>query len=169
MSITMQPQASGSIGQILLAALLEASDFNITVLHRSSSTASFPASVTVRKSDFSLADLRQALTGQDAVVSAVGATAFAEQKKFIDAAVAAGVSRFIPSEFSAESQNDTVLALLPLFGQKKEVIDYLKTKEKDISWTGIACSGLFDWVDILLLQSGDIFLTVWFRESQTAS
>ncbi|KAL4745747.1 hypothetical protein BDW72DRAFT_211064 [Aspergillus terricola var. indicus] len=137
--------ASGAIGQILLAALLEASDFDITVLTRSSSTASFPASVTVRKSEFSLTELRGALAGQDAVISAVGASAFAEQKKLIDAAVAAGVSRFIPSEFSAESQNDTVLALLPLFGQKKEVIDYLKTKEIDISWTGIACSGLFDW------------------------
>ncbi|KAL4759382.1 aromatic alcohol reductase [Aspergillus foveolatus] len=156
--------ASGSVGQILLTALLKASDFNITVLARSSSTASFPASVTVRKSDFSLADLRGALTGQDAVISAVGATAFAEQKKLIDAAVAAGVSRFIPSEFSAESQNDTVLALLPLFGQKKEVIDYLKTKERHLSWTGIACSGLFDWGianDFLGYDIGSRTATIW--------
>ncbi|KAL4999810.1 hypothetical protein BDV10DRAFT_183958 [Aspergillus recurvatus] len=137
--------ASGSIGQILLAALLETSDFKVSVLTRSSSTASFPAGVTVRKSDFSPSDLREALTGQDAVISAVGATGFAEQKKLIDAAVAAGVTRFIPSEFSADSQNDAVLALLPLFGQKKEVIEYLKGKEEEISWTGIACSGLFDW------------------------
>lgn len=148
---------------------METPDFNITVLTRATSTASFPAGVTVRKSDFSLTKLRGALTGQDAVISAVGATAFTEQKKLIDAAVAAGVSRFIPSEFSAESQNDAVLALLPLFGQKKEVIDYLKTKENDISWTGIACSGLFDWVDIPLSQGEDIFLTVRCRESQTAS
>ncbi|KAL6230828.1 hypothetical protein BDW75DRAFT_221613 [Aspergillus navahoensis] len=137
--------ASGSIGQILLEALLETSDFNVTVLTRSSSTARFPTRVTVRKSDFSSSDLREALTGQDAVISAVGATGFAEQKKLIDAAVAAGVSRFIPSEFSADSQNDAVLALLPLFGQKKEVIEYLKSKEGEITWTGIACSGLFDW------------------------
>ncbi|KAL4985311.1 hypothetical protein BDW68DRAFT_198911 [Aspergillus falconensis] len=137
--------ASGSIGQILLAALLEASDFDVTVLTRSSSTADFPAGATVRKSDFSPSDLREALTGQDAVISAVGAPGFAEQKELIDAAIAVGVSRFIPSEFSADSQNDTVLALLPLFRQKKEVIEYLKSKEKEIDWTGIACSGLFDW------------------------
>ncbi|KAL5044344.1 hypothetical protein BDW71DRAFT_215718 [Aspergillus fruticulosus] len=137
--------ASGSIGQILLAALLEASDFDVTVLTRSSSIADFPAGATVRKSDFSPSDLREALTGQDAVISAVGAPGFAEQKELIDAAIAVGVSRFIPSEFSADSQNDTVLALLPLFRQKKEVIEYLKSKEKEIDWTGIACSGLFDW------------------------
>ncbi|KAL4738363.1 hypothetical protein BDV11DRAFT_189780 [Aspergillus similis] len=156
--------ASGAIGQILLAALLETSEFDITVLTRSSSTASFPANVTVRKSDFSLTELRGALTGQDAVISAVGATAFAEQKKLIDAAVAAGVSRFIPSEFSAESQNDAVLALLPLFRQKKEVIDYLKTKEKDITWTGIACSGLFDWGianGFLGYDIGSRIATIW--------
>ncbi|RDW68712.1 aromatic alcohol reductase [Aspergillus mulundensis] len=137
--------ASGSIGQILLAALVEASDFNITVLTRISSTATFPPGVTIRKSDFSAVDLREALTGQDAVVSAVGATAFADQKTIIDAAIDAGVSRFIPSEFSADSQNDAVLALLPLFAQKREVIEYLKAKEKEITWTGIASSGLFDW------------------------
>ncbi|KAL4972638.1 hypothetical protein BDW66DRAFT_169436 [Aspergillus desertorum] len=137
--------ASGSIGQILLAALLEASEFKITVLTRYTSTASFPAEVTVRKSDFSPDDLREALTGQDAVISAVGAAGLAEQKKLIDAAIAGGAARFIPSEFSADSQNDAVIALLPLFGLKKEVIEYLKSKEKEITWTGIACSGLFDW------------------------
>jgi hypothetical protein len=81
------------------------------------------------------------------VISAVGATGFGEQKKLIDAAIAAGVSRFIPSEFSSDALNDVVLKLLPLFGQKREVIEYLRSKESDsFTWTGIATSGLFDWV-----------------------
>ncbi|KAL4902011.1 hypothetical protein BDW74DRAFT_181168 [Aspergillus multicolor] len=137
--------ASGSIGEILLTALIEAQEFKITVLSRTSSIATFPPGVTVRKSDFTHTDLREALTDQDALISAVGATGFADQKTLINAAIDARVSRFIPSEFSADSQNDAVLALLPLFAQKTEVIEYLRSKEKDITWTGIACSGLFDW------------------------
>lgn len=65
----------------------------------------------------------------------------------MDASLQAGVKRFIPSEFSASSQSEAVLQLLPLFGQKKELIEYLKGKEAEgLSWTGISTSGLFDWV-----------------------
>ncbi|KAL4954142.1 hypothetical protein BDW69DRAFT_205413 [Aspergillus filifer] len=138
--------ASGNIGQIILKGLVGASTFNITALTRTSSTATFPAGVTVRKSDFSSEDLEAAFQGQDAVISVVGATGLADQKKFIDAAVAAGVSRFLPSEFSADTLNETVLNLLPLFWQKKDVLEYLKEKESgSFSWTGVASSGLFDW------------------------
>jgi NmrA-like family. len=103
--------------------------------------------VNVLKFDYSGEGLEAAFTGKDVVISVVGATAFGEQKKFVDAAIRAGVKRFIPSEFSINSQNDAVLQLLPLFGQKKELIEYLKSKETDgLTWTGIAASGLFDWV-----------------------
>jgi hypothetical protein len=85
------------------------------------------------------------------VISAVGATGFGEQKNLIDASIAAGVSRFIPSEFSSDALNDVVLRLLPLFAQKKEVIEYLRSKESDsFTWTGIATSGLFDWVGVTI-------------------
>lgn len=43
-------------------------------------------------------------TGIDAVVSLVGAPALTEQKPYIDAAVEAGVNRFIPSEFGCDTQ-----------------------------------------------------------------
>lgn len=77
----------------------------------------------------------------------MGATGLGDQKRFVDAAVRAGVKRFLPSEFSVSSENAAVLQLLPLFGQKKEVIEYLKSKESvGLTWTGIATSGLFDWV-----------------------
>lgn len=103
--------------------------------------------MTVRKVDFSSdAALTSALTGQNAIISTLGATGFGEQKKLVDASVAAGVQRFLPSEFSASSQDDAVLGLLPLFGQKKELIEYLKSKESQISWTGVATGLLLDWV-----------------------
>ncbi|KAL3459692.1 hypothetical protein BJX64DRAFT_279062 [Aspergillus heterothallicus] len=138
--------ASGAIGQVILAAIMKASEFNITVITRTSNSATFPAGVTVHRSDYSSADLQAVLKGHDALISALGATGFSEQKKIIDAAIAAGVYRFLPSEFSSDVMNDVVLGLLPLFSQKKEVIDYLKSKESDsFTWTGIATSGLFDW------------------------
>lgn len=116
-------------------------------MSRNTSDATFPPNVNVRKTDFSESDLFSAFKGQDAVVSAVGATGFTEQKKFIDAAAHAGVKRFIPSEFSSNTLNEPVRQMLPLFNQKKEVLDYLKSKESfGLTWTGIATALLFDWV-----------------------
>ncbi|KAG0154059.1 hypothetical protein PDIDSM_1439 [Penicillium digitatum] len=55
-----------------------------------------------------------------------------------------GVKRFIPSEFSANTQNYAVLQLLPLFG-RKELVEYFENKETNVlTRTGIAASGLFD-------------------------
>lgn len=116
------------------------------MLSRKESKANFPAGVTVYKSDFSDTDLDAALKNQDAVISALGAGGFQEQKKIVDAAIRAGVKRFIPSEFSASSQTDAVLELLPFFAPKAELVEYLKGKEGDLSWTGIAAGLLFDWV-----------------------
>ncbi|CAG8898911.1 unnamed protein product [Penicillium egyptiacum] len=138
--------ASGTIGNFILDALVASSQFEITAISRKESEATFPPGVTPLKTDYSDTDLEAAFKGKDVVISAVGASAFGEQKKFVDAAIRAGVKRFIPSEFSANSQNDAVLQLLPLFGQKKELIEYLKSKETEgLTWTGIATSGLFDW------------------------
>ncbi|PCG93416.1 Hypothetical protein PENO1_082510 [Penicillium occitanis (nom. inval.)] len=138
--------ANGTIGKIILEALLASPDINVTVISRNTSDATFPPNVNVRKTDFSESSLFSAFKGQDAIVSAVGATAFTEQKRFIDVAAHAGVKRFIPSEFSANTLNEPVRQLLPLFNQKKEVLDYLKSKESfGLTWTGIATALLLDW------------------------
>lgn len=142
------------IGQIILKVLSSNARIAVTVLSRqeSSGTTEFPPGVTVHKTDFSPSSLQSILRGQDVLISAVGGTAFTEQKKFVDAAIEAGVKRFIPSEFSTSSEDDAVIQLLPLFQQKRDIIDYMKEKEKNgLSWTAIATSGLFDWVSCLLL------------------
>jgi len=138
--------ASGNVGKIILGAFVGASQFKVTVLSRLSSSAIFPAAFTIRKSDFSEQDLVSAFKGQDVVISAVGLGGFTEQKKFIDAAVSAGVKRFIPSEFSANTLSPAVLQLLPVFEQKNEVPEYLKTKETSgLTWTAIWTAMFFDW------------------------
>jgi len=127
--------------------LLDSSAFSVSVLSRKSSEASFPAGVKVQKTDYTTSSLVSAFEGVDAVVSAVGMGGLAEQKAVIDAAVKSGVKRFIPSEFSVNTMSPAVQALVPVFQGKKDVIDYLVSKEKDgLSWTGIATGLLFDWV-----------------------
>ena len=99
------------------------------------------------KTDYTENSLVAALKGQDAVVSAVGGAGFLQQKPVVEAAVKAGVKRFIPAEFSSNTMSEAVRDLVPLFEQKKEVLDQLKTKEpQGLTWTGIAVGGLFDWV-----------------------
>ncbi|KAJ6079283.1 hypothetical protein N7467_009036 [Penicillium canescens] len=137
---------AGNIGKLNLKALVASPDVKVSVLSRSSSEATFDSDFSVRKTDFSEADLESALRGQDAVISAVGATGFVDQKEFIDASIRAGVKRFIPSEFPSNTLSDAVIQLVPLFEQKRVVLDYLKSKESEgLAWSGIATALLFGW------------------------
>ncbi|GKU05865.1 unnamed protein product [Fusarium langsethiae] len=138
--------ASGSTGKIIIDGLTSTSTFNVTVLSRKESKATYPENVTVRTTDFSLDDLSEALKGQEVVISALGVEGFDQQQKLVDASVRAGIKRFLPSEFSSSSEDPVVLELFPLFEVKKNLIEYLKSKEKDgLSWTGLATGLLFDW------------------------
>ena len=102
-------QGGGNIGKIVLDALVSSEQFNITAIQRKESEATFHPSIKSIKSDFSGESLEEIFKGQDAVISTVGATGFAEQQKFVDAALRAGVKRFIPSELSTSSEDDTVI------------------------------------------------------------
>jgi hypothetical protein len=89
----------------------------------------------------------EAFKGQDAVVSALGAAGMGEQIKTIDAAVKAGVKRFLPSEYGSNTQNEKATALVPLFGFKVTVIEHLKKQEpKGLNWTAIEAGPAFDFV-----------------------
>ncbi|KAH7128553.1 NmrA-like family protein [Dendryphion nanum] len=138
--------ANGNLGRILLSALVQSKYFQVTVVNRVSSSDISYDGVIVVKSAFTQSDLAKVFAGQDAIVSAVGAEGFNEQKTFIDAAIEAGVKRFIPSEFSTNTLSDAVLELVPLFNAKKAVLDYLKEKESTgMTWTGLAGGLLLDW------------------------
>lgn len=103
----------------------------------------------------------KAFEGQDAIISTVGAAAFLDQKVLIDAAIKAKVQRFIPSEFSSNTQSAAVRDLVPVFEAKLEVMRYLEEKEATgLSWTGLSVGPLFDWVSfrelVLLVSHTDI-------------
>lgn len=130
----------------------------MTVLARSSSQSSFPSSVTVKLVDYnSIQSLTAALNGQDAVVSAVGIPGQQGQNIIIDAAVAAGVKRFIPSDFGANIDNPKTNAL-PVFGFKVAIQKYVEDVARAnpgftytivrngvfLDW-GLETGFLFDW------------------------
>ena len=69
------------------------------------------------------------------MILVVGGAALGDQQKFIDAAIAAGVKRFVPTEFGSNTHNPKLLELVPVFHAKKGAVDYLKSKEGDLSWT----------------------------------
>jgi hypothetical protein len=124
----------------------ERSAFTLSILTRTDSSATFPSSIRVIRADYtSLDSLTHAFTGQDVVISLIGSGVVAAQTLLIDAAIAAGVRRFIPSEFGSRTTDARARAIVPVFESKFAVIEYLRAREASIEWTGIATGPFFDW------------------------
>ena len=143
--------ATGHLGSAILPAL-QAAGFQVTVLTRASSKGKLPAdvkSVSIAD-DFPQAELERAFAGQDVVVNAGSGAAVTDQKRIIDAAVAAGVRRYLPSEFGSDTSDPKVAALAPVWVEKEHVTDYLKTKEGagagKLTWTAVATGPFLDLV-----------------------
>ena len=141
--------AGGNLGPSILAALTADPHFTVSVLTRHSSTVTFPSSVTVHRigDDYPDAELLAAFKGQDAVVSTLSHMAAGAHTRIVDAAVAAGVKRFVPSEFGSDTRNANALALLPaMFAPKVAMVDYLKGQEAaGLTWTAFVTGAFFDW------------------------
>lgn len=90
--------------------------------------------------------LRDALRGIDAVVSTLGKrTGLDCQLRLIDAAVAVGVKRFIPSEFGADLQNAKIRGF-PTYRTKVQTEQYLEklADRSKLTYTYIYTSLLFE-------------------------
>lgn len=138
--------ASGNIGAPILKALLEA-NFEVTVLTRPSSESTFPSAVKVPAVDYSdVSKLASVLQGQDALICAFGYAAIKSQETLIDAAIAAGVKRIIPSEFGADTDLHAVRHL-PVFAHKVQVAEHLQQKVRGTptTYTLICNNEFFDW------------------------
>ena len=94
----------------------------------------------------SLDSLVNALEGQEAVVSTLGALALEKQLLLVEAAAKAHVKRFIPSEFGSNTQNEKSAAL-PAFKNKITVQEALKKEAASSGMTyTLVCTGpFFDW------------------------
>ncbi|PBP20179.1 hypothetical protein BUE80_DR009022 [Diplocarpon rosae] len=137
---------AGALGSSLLKALTDSGNFNITAISRPSSPATFPSSVMVLKADYTDVEaLALALKGQDALILAVGTDGLAGQSVFIDAAIAAGVQRIIPSEFGSDVSKASAM---PVFGYKVATRKHLEERIADganTSYTYVINGGFLDW------------------------
>ncbi|KAM0321459.1 hypothetical protein ACHAQA_010106 [Verticillium albo-atrum] len=138
--------ATGSAGSRILNALAKSGRFNVTAAVRKSNT-SFPSAVNVKIVDFSsLEELIEAFKGQDAVIDATMSSDSDMPLRMVEAAVIAGVSRFIPSEFSIDPNNSKARAV-PVYGPKNEVITRLKelAAAGKLTWTTVSNGAFLDW------------------------
>ncbi|KAL6245685.1 hypothetical protein RBB50_007684 [Rhinocladiella similis] len=142
---------TGNLGPHVVNALL-AANYSLTVLTRkgSSSTSKLPKSpqLKVAEVDYSsVASLTEALKGQDVVVSTLATEVVGSQYPLIDAAIAAGVKRFIPSEFGSDTTNPKS-SKLPVYKYKAETQQYLKAKAAEnpgFTYTLVINGAFFSW------------------------
>ena len=139
--------ATGTVGTPVTKALLEAG-FEVTAFTRASSNNDFPAGVKVSEvEDYEdVAALTKALKGQDAVVSTIAYGGAGYQKNLLDASIAAGVKRFLPSQFGCDHKNPKT-AKLPVFKPKIELETYIEEKVKGAAttYTFVYTNAFFDW------------------------
>ncbi|PGH27345.1 hypothetical protein AJ80_01057 [Polytolypa hystricis UAMH7299] len=139
----------GNLGPGVINALVQSPHgYNVSALSRQESSYQPPEGVSLRKTDYTHDSLVEALKGQDAIVSAI--SKFPEQTKLIDAAVAAGVKRFIPSEFGSDSSHPLARERVPAYQAKQAIRDYLQSKQDQIEFTAFITGPFFE----LCLQSG---------------
>jgi hypothetical protein len=144
--------ATGAAGVAIINELLRAKHY-VTALSRigSMSSSKLPKhpNLSVVEVDYdSFHSLTSALQGHKVVVASLPvATPVGSQNMLIDASVAAGVTRYFPSEFGTDTENPKCIEL-PVFANKIQALDYLKSKASSnphFSYTAL-CAGLFlDW------------------------
>lgn len=95
----------------------------------------------------SVESLTAALKGMDAVVSTVAGTAIKTQTVLVDAAAAAGVKRFIPSEYGSVTTNPK-LEGFPLYENVFNVRNRLQEKANagQLTWTVLACGAFLEFL-----------------------
>lgn len=116
---------AGRLGTVVLDKLMSSGQFNVKVLKRMGSKSPINGKVKVVDVDFaSVESLESALAGQEVVISTVASSALESQIILIDAAVAAGVKRFIPSEYGSDINNSKTRQL-PVFAPNVKVQQHL--------------------------------------------
>lgn len=80
-------------------------------------------------------------------MSTIGTFGASEQLTAIEAAIAAGVYRFLPSEYGGNTSLEGVINYPPFALDKKRVIDRLHEAEANgLTWTALCTGIFFSWV-----------------------
>jgi putative NADH-flavin reductase len=138
------PQGSGRLGPYLLKALQDNPAFDVTVITRTNSTATFPEGTKLIKvtEGYPEDEIVEAFKGQDAVILSLGFLAGQYHGALAAASKKAGVKRLITG-WGGNNANQEAQKIFPL--GKKEAMDIkaLEALESpEWSWTAVCC-GLF--------------------------
>jgi uncharacterized protein YbjT (DUF2867 family) len=143
-------QITGAIGATVVKALCDAG-FQVQALTRriDASKPDLGPATIVHVDYTSQAELQEVLRGQDAVISALGDTAgaVAAQDALIQASIAVGVKRFIPSEYGSDTLNARVRSF-PFFADKlrhQELLRDAAAGHVDFSYTIVITGPFLDW------------------------
>ncbi|KAI6377699.1 hypothetical protein MCOR25_002423 [Pyricularia grisea] len=163
--------ATGNVGTAILKHLV-AGQFRVTVITRKDSgiargdfTPPKTGDVTVQTVDYSsVAELTDAVREHDAVVDATRGGPENDTLRLIDAAAAAGVYRFIPSEYGLDPLNEKCRSLMsaavvPRAGQLKHLWD--RCAESGMTWTAVSCGPFLDWA----LRNGFARIDIFNRKA----
>ncbi|KAL7904844.1 hypothetical protein GGI35DRAFT_489402 [Trichoderma velutinum] len=136
--------ATGNLGSEILRALNEAG-FTVTAIQRQNSTNIAAGAAKSVKVDLSSEDqLASAFKGIDVVVSAVPNPQLDLEKVVIHAAIAAGVKRFVPSEYSSNLEAEAAQSL-PIVADKLKIRRYIEevAASNKIDWTSVNNGAFF--------------------------
>ena len=141
-------QASGTLGQVLVAALMR-DGFVVTAIGRTCGKHhEYPHGVIKKSASYDdVADLTSALAGQDALVEAFNPAAATNQRAIVKAAIAAGVAHLITPDFSSDTFNPYADELL-IFEPKRNAQRDLEAEvlaSGAITWTAIIVGAWYDW------------------------
>ena len=139
--------ATGALGRHILAAFVATNQFNITVLTRDASKTTVPAGVAVREVNwYDPSSLAAAFAGLDAVVNATSQHDPKLAIAMVDAAAAAGVTRYIPPDFGQDPDNEFVATLGPYQGKTavRRRLEALAAEGK-MEWTVVANGCFLEW------------------------
>lgn len=142
--------AGGSIGRYAMAALLAEPSLNVTILQRASSKplADHPNVPTITVPDgYPTEAVIPAFQGQDVVISCLTTMSVADQYRLIDAAIAAGVRRYVPSEYGLNNMRADAQALSPVFRDKGAIQQHLRDAAAagKIEWMSVSCGMWIKW------------------------
>ncbi len=142
---------AGSLGIQIIQALVHAS-YPVTILTRSATPKKLDlasnADVKYETVDYkSMQSLANALQGHFGVVSTINANSVGEQGPLIEAAVEAGIKRFIPAEFGADMKNSNTraLAVFQYKAAAAEKLAEVATANPNFTYTLITNGLLLDW------------------------
>lgn len=129
--------------------------FNVTIITRIESQSLFPPGIPVIRTEYTTENLTTSLAGQDAVVCTVGPGGLAPQVNMIDAAVAAGVKRFILNDFGWGPDHRGYPEFKAIGESRRVAWDHAKQRSEanpNFTYTGISIGNPIDWVSYIETQ-----------------